>query len=347
MSRADPEQADDTGRVTASLTGPLPLSRVWSGSKVLAEDLVGEDLADVLDLHSGAMAWWVLDRSTVYGQEELLRLAKALDLDDLAVADLTATDQRAKFEQIGQSRLVVTNAVALDATTGDFTVHPVSVLITDRALICLADVGPAIDPARLLSIHADRLADDGVEAAMQVLLSAIIAGYGQVVDWLTTATDGLASSLFEERPLTKTEQLEAFRLRKHLADLRRLTDPMRSVTAELRLSNEADDLSVTRQWTLIEEAHARTADAADRLREELSTVFETSLALADMQLNVIVKKLSGWAAIIAVPTLVTSFVGMNVAYPLSGTIAGFWLYLVIMVAASLILFLLFRRKDWI
>ena len=74
-----------------------------------------------------------------------------------------------------------------------------------------------------------------------------------------------------------------------------------------------------RRWSLIEEHHGRTANAADRLREELTSVFETSLALADVQLNVIMKKLSGWAAIIAVPTLVTSFVGMNVAYPLSGT----------------------------
>ena len=35
---------------TTSLAGPVPLSRVWSGSRVLAEDLTGEDLADVLDL---------------------------------------------------------------------------------------------------------------------------------------------------------------------------------------------------------------------------------------------------------------------------------------------------------
>ena len=46
------------------------------------------------------------------------------------------------------------------------------------------------------------------------------------------------------------------------------------------------------------------------------------------------KKLTGWAAIIAVPTLVTSFVGMNVAFPLEGTAAGFWLYLAIMVVSG-------------
>ncbi len=314
---------------------------------MLAEDLAGEDLADVLDLHSGALAWWVLDRSTPYGQAELLRVAKSLDLDEPAVDDLTAADQRAKFEQIGQARLVVTNAVSLDHQTGDFTVHPVSLLITDRALICLADVCPALDPARLLATQADRLAEHGVEAAVQVLVSAVVAGYGEVVQWLETTTDTLAASLFEERPLSKPEQLQAFRLRKLLANLRRLTDPMRSITAELRLSCDDDDPVVRRQWTLIEEQHDRTATAADRLRDELGSVFETSLALADVQLNTIVKKLTGWAAIIAVPTLVSSFVGMNVNFPLHGTGVGFWVYLALMIAVSAVLFVVFRKHNWI
>jgi magnesium transporter len=325
----------------------MPLSRVWSGSKVLAEDLVGDDLADVLDLHADAVAWWVLDRSSAYAQDELLRLAKALDLDDVAVADLRADDLRAKFEQIGQARLVATNSVALDPESGDFTIHPISMLITSRALICLVDACPALDPARLLSFHTDRLARYGVEAAVQVILDAIVTGYAMVLDGLESATDELAGAIFEERPLSKAEQLEAFRLRKRLADLRRLTEPMRAITADLRLSCEDGRQPVTRQWTLIEEQHARCANSADRLREELSSVFETSLALADMQLNVIVKKLSAWAAVIAVPTLVASLVGMNVGFPLHGTAAGFWLYFGIMVLISLTLFVIFRRKNWI
>ena len=59
------------------------------------------------------------------------------------------------------------------------------------------------------------------------------------------------------------------------------------------------------------------------------------------------KKLTGWAAIIAVPTLVTSFVGMNVSFPLEGTFAGFWVYFAIMVAAALVLFAIFKGRDWV
>src|SRR3954453_1194795 len=130
-----------------STVGPVPLSRVWSGAKVLAEDLVGDDLADVLDLHAGANAWWVLDRSSDYARDELHRLAKELDLDQLAIADLTADDHRAKYEEGGSTRLVVTSAVSVDADRMELRVDPVSLLVTDRALVCLAEVRPVLDPA--------------------------------------------------------------------------------------------------------------------------------------------------------------------------------------------------------
>jgi magnesium transporter len=332
--------------VTTSTTRPVPLSRVWSGRKVLAEDLGGEDLADVLDLHAGANAWWVLDRTSDYAQDELRRLAAALDLDELAVSDLTAQDHRVKFEEIGQARLVATSAVALDAGAERLSTHPISLLVTDRAVVCLVDSSEVLNPARLLNAAEPRLAGDGLDAALKILLGAVIDGYAAVVEWLEVASDELADALFEERPLTRNEQLRAFRLRKMLSELHRLTDPMRTVMADLS-DAATGNKARTRGWMLLAEKHARVANAADQLRDTLASVFETSLALADVQLNTIMKKLTGWAAIIAVPTLVTSFVGMNVGFPLIGTVSGFWFYLVIMVSSAALLWLLFRRRDWI
>ena len=46
-----------------------------------------------------------------------------------------------------------------------------------------------------------------------------------------------------------------------------------------------------------------------------STIVETNLSLRDYRQNLIVKKVSSWAAIIAVPALVTGYYGMNVPYP--------------------------------
>jgi magnesium transporter len=337
----------------APASRPTPLSRVWSGRKTIAEDLTGEDLGDVLELHADASAWWVLPRDDP--QSFALRdVARALDLDDLALKDLLATDGRAKYEEVGEARLVITNAVSVDRDRTRITIHPLSIIATDRALICLIDPCPDFQPAQLLSSKTDLLAQGGVEAGLHIVVKAVISSYETAVDLLEERGDQVSDQLFEGQPLDRAEQLEAFRLRKALSELRRATEPMRTVLGDLVQAQPPAPRGrahrpppTDRHWAITDEHHDRVADAVDGLRETLASVFDTSLALNDVRLNETMKKLTGWAAIIAVPTLVTSFVGMNVAFPLVGTAAGFWVYLLIMVVSGLALYALFRARDWV
>jgi len=337
---------------TASPMRPTPLSRVWSGRKTIAEDLTGEDLGDVLELHADASAWWVLPREDPHSWA-LQDVAHALDLDDLALKDLLATDGRAKYSEVGQARLVITNAVSVDRERSRITLHPLSIIVTDRALICLFDPCPDFQPAGLLSGHGDVLANGGIEAGLQIVIKAVISTYEAAVDWLEEGSDALTDLLYDEHPLDKAQQLQAFRLRKALSDLRRATEPMRTVMGDLVQARPVPkgrshrERSSDRHWVVLDEHHDRVSRAADGLRETLASVFDTSLALNDVRLNQTMKKLTGWAAIIAVPTLVTSFVGMNVAFPLAGTAAGFWVYLLVMVVSGLVLYGLFRARDWV
>lgn len=334
-------------------TRPAPVCRVWSRSRIIAEDLTGEDLSDVLELHSDASAWWILPREDHYGAAELKDVARALDLDELAIKDLLAEDRRAKFETIGQARLVITNAAVLDRDRAQLSVVPISIIATDRALICLVESSASFRPAQLLLGHEEQLTTGGVEAALQIVMEAIIRSYEEAVQWLEVSSDQLANVLFEERPLDKPEQLRAFKLRSALSQLRRLTDPMRVVMNDIVESppttakSKTRNTSVNRQWKLLAEQHDRAANATDALREALASVFDTSLALADVRMNQNMKKLTGWAAIIAVPTLVTSFVGMNVRFPLVGSVLGFWIYFAVMIVAGVVLYFLFRAKDWV
>ncbi len=327
---------------------------MWSGSKIIAEDLTGEDLSDVLELHADASAWWVLPRDPDYGAVELRHVARALDLDELAIKDLLADDRRAKFEAIGQARLVITNAVSVHEDTAQILVHPVSMIATDRAVICLVEPTPDFQPAQLLVEKQEIIAQGGIEAAVQTVIAAVIRTYEDALQWLEDASDKLANVLFEERPLEKAEQLHAFKLRSALSELRRLTDPMRTVMSDIvdrppqgRKAKAGRDAAIGRRWMVLAEQHGRVANAADALREALSSIFDTSLALADVRMNQIMKKLAGWAAIIAVPTLVTSFVGMNVGFPLHNSATGFWVYFLLMITASVVLYLVFRARDWL
>ena len=79
----------------------------------------------------------------------------------------------------------------------------------------------------------------------------------------------------------------------------------------------------------------------------VTTVFETNLSLQDARLNSVMKKLTGWAAIIAVPTAVTGFYGQNVEYPGLNTVGGFVASSAVIVLLVAVLYVMFRRRDWL
>ena len=64
-------------------------------------------------------------------------------------------------------------------------------------------------------------------------------------------------------------------------------------------------------------------------------------------MNIITKKVTSWAAIIAVPTFITGFYGMNVPYPGFSEKAGFIASVAIMILIGLGLYVIFKRKDWL
>ena len=91
----------------------------------------------------------------------------------------------------------------------------------------------------------------------------------------------------------------------------------------------------------------RVVESTDALRELVSTIVETNLSLRDYRQNQIMKKVTSWAAIVAVPTLVTGYYGMNVRYPGFGSTWAAVFSSVLMVLCSLTLYLIFKRRDWL
>ncbi len=92
----------------------------------------------------------------------------------------------------------------------------------------------------------------------------------------------------------------------------------------------------------------RVSEWTESLRDMITTVFETNLSLQDARLNIVMKKLTGWAAIIAVPTAITGFYGQNVLYPGGiDTAGGFVVSTAIIVVLVLVLYVMFKKRDWL
>jgi magnesium transporter len=91
----------------------------------------------------------------------------------------------------------------------------------------------------------------------------------------------------------------------------------------------------------------RATEWTDSLRDLVSTIVETNLTIQGNRLNIITKKVTSWAAIIAVPTAITGFYGQNLPYPGFAHISGFIASTLLIVVLSVTLFVVFKRNDWL
>src|SRR4030095_10696781 len=173
----------------------------------------------------------------------------------------------------------------------------------------------------------------------------VVDTHFEAVQGLDDQIEGLQDQLFSDRPQPEALQMRPFQFRKGLVLLRRVVLPMREVVNSLlRRDLEVIDDAMVPFFQDVYDHVLRASEWTESLRDLISSVLEANLTIQSNRLNVIVKQVTSWAAIIAVPTAVTGFYGQNVPYPGSGQPIGFWTSTVITVAASLALFWYFRRK---
>jgi len=180
------------------------------------------------------------------------------------------------------------------------------------------------------------------------LLDYIVDGHFEAVQSLDDAVEDLEDDLFSDVPRGMRVQRRSFELRKSLVLLRRVVIPMREVVNTLMrrdLHIVRDDLMPYYQD--VYDHVLRATEWTESLRDLVTTILETNLTIQGNRMNIITKKVTGWAAIIAVPTFITGFYGMNVPYPGFDKTVGFAISVAVMLASGAILYLVFRRKDWI
>jgi magnesium transporter len=129
---------------------------------------------------------------------------------------------------------------------------------------------------------------------------------------------------------------------------RRAILPMREVVNTIMRRAAGDDApELTPYYEDLYDHTLRAAEWTESLRDMITSIFETNMSLADAHMNLIMKKLTSWAAIIAVPTAVTGWFGQNVPYPGFGHESGFLISVATIVIIALGLYYTFKRKDWL
>ena len=142
---------------------------------------------------------------------------------------------------------------------------------------------------------------------------------------LDTEIEALEDLLFDEQPREAEVQRRSFELRKSLVLLRRLVLPMREVVNSLmRRDLHVLDEAMVPYYQDVYDHVLRATDWTESLRDLVTTILETNITIQGNRMNLVMKKVTSWAAIIAVPTAITGFYGQNVPYPGFSAHWGFW-----------------------
>lgn len=288
----------------------------------------------------------------------LCELAGELSFDPRAVEDVVEHSERTKATRYATHTFLTVYATALGPQV------PGSIesrLLTARVSIFVLPNGVVtvrheIDPARsVFDINeVVRRWDDnsdllrkGSPALLHGILDVIVDGQFDTIQQLDDTIESLEDGLFDDRSQTRRLQRDTYRVRKELVALRRIVLPMREVVNTIMRSPGIDAVELDGWYSDLYDHVIRAAEWTESLRDMITTVFETNLSLQDARLNTVMKKLTGWAAIIAVPTLVTGWYGQNIPYPGYGNNWGVWTSALLSALASVALYVAFKRRDWL
>ena len=304
-------------------------------------DQVSEHLAE-----PSALVWVDLCAPKL---EELQLVADELGLHRLAVEDATQGRQRPKLDRYDGHDFLTAYTVQLDVESGRLVTEEVSAFITANALVTVRrdDTFPIDALLQRWDDEAD-LTKYGVGALLHGLLDFVIDGHFEAVESLDEQIEQLEDLLFDDRPHDAAVQRRSFELRKSLVQLRRVVLPMREVVNTMMrrdIGLVPDELMPYYQD--VYDHVLRATEWTESLRDLVNTILETNLTIQGNRLNIITKKVTSWAAIIAVPTAITGFYGQNVPYPGFAHHSGFIASSLLILGLSVALYIAFRRKDWL
>ena len=195
--------------------------------------------------------------------------------------------------------------------------------------------------------NEDRLRDEP-PYLVHTLLDVAVDDYERIADGLEERVEELEDVVLGS-PLAPVQR-QLYSLKQQLSRLRRYALPLQRVLDSI-LNDEASKLLVGTSADLFRDVQDHVIRLGDQVRnvDDLSdAVIDYMRAEQSTALNEVTKKLTGWAAIIAVPTFIASFYGMNFALiPNEGEIFGFWFALIMMVLSGTFLYFFFKRKRWI
>lgn len=317
-------------------------TRLYRDGKLAESDFDSALVSDHLQ-ESGTHVW--LDLAAPQASD-LGLLAEEFGLHDLAIEDATKPHQRPKIEHYDNHTFLVLYALKLDGAA--VVQSEVDVFFGDRYIITVRKepvlpMGPVL--AKWDSMT--NLGNGGVGPLLHGLLDVIVDDYFVVVDGLSDQIEEFEDAVLRSDQAESVQE-DLLDLRKVLVEVRRLVVPLTHVMTILSRREPAvfGDAMVPYFQDVFDHT-LRVADSIEVMRELLASVLDVHLSMTANNLNTIMKKITGWAAVLGLATTIAGIYGMNFTLvPKDQTLFGFWFALGLMFVSCSLLYLYFKKKKW-
>ena len=285
---------------------------------------------------------------------DLLALSSQFDLHPLAVEDAVQGHARSKLEVFENDLFMVISTVAyvehaqLTETSEVVATGQVMVFLGDHFVITVrrGEHAQLSGLRRALEADPDRLARGPAEV-LYAICDKIIDDYLDVVAEFEKDLDQVETSVFSRQGKHEVERV--YQLKRELIEFKRSVMPLGTALRDLA-SRELPVIppGAKAYFRELFDHHTDAREAVASFDEVLTSILQAGLARASVADNEDMRKISGWVAIVAVPTMIAGIYGMNFTnMPELYTRYGYYVVLGVIAAVMIGLYIGFKRNKWL
>lgn len=283
------------------------------------------------------------------GEETLQLLQEQLSIHDLAVEDAHNAHQRPKIETYGDILFIVLRTAQMNSVHHRIDFGETHFFVGSHFLITVRH-GSSISYAdvRNRCESTPHLLRKGQGFVLYAVMDSIVDQFFPVVEGLEEELLAIEDMIFKEKPSRQTTE-NIYQLKRQLLEVKRAVSPLIDISSRL-MKFDVKLISEETQTYFrdIYDHVLRINEMVDNARELLNTALEANFSLLSISQNEVSKKFAGWAAILAVPTMVAGFYGMNFKFmPELGWHYGYPFVVILTISLCIIIYLLFKRSGWL
>ena len=302
-----------------------------------------DDISEVLK-QPDAFVWlglWQPD------DEFMRKIQQEFHLHDLAIEDALAAHQRPKIETYGDSLFIVVKTAQF--VNSEIKYGETHFFVGAHFLITVRHGASSSYAAiRARAEENPKLLAKGPGFALYSILDFVVDNYREIISQYETDFDGIESTMFKSDFDPQAVE-QVYRLRRELLAMHNAAVPIDDICNQLIHLHEVLIPKELRAYLRDVQDHAhQVITLTDDMREMLTNAMHVNFAMVSVRQNEVVKKLAGWGAILAVPTVIFSLYGMNfTSMPELKTTWGYPVTLLVTLIGCIALHLKLKRSGWV